>query len=49
VEEKKYLDELQSSGLCVNFENFFVFQGNVENFVRMKAKNFTSIIEDLSG
>jgi len=49
VDEKKYLDELQSSGLCVNFENFFVFQGNVENFVRMKAKYFTSVIENLSG
>jgi len=49
VDEKEYLDELQSSGLCVNFENFVVFQGNVENFVRMKAKDFTSVIEDLSG
>jgi structural maintenance of chromosome 1 len=49
VNEKKYLDELQSSGLCVNFESFFVFQGFVENFVRMKAKQFTSVIEDLSG
>jgi chromosome segregation ATPase len=49
VDEKKYLDELQSAGLCVNFENFFVSQGNVENFIRMKAKHFTSIIEDFSG
>jgi chromosome segregation ATPase len=49
VAEKTYLAELQTSGLCVNFENFFIFQGNVETFVRMKAKNFTSVIEELSG
>jgi chromosome segregation ATPase len=49
VDEKIYLDELQTLGVCVNFENYFVFQGNVETFVRMKAKNFTSVIEDLSG
>jgi chromosome segregation ATPase len=49
VDEKRYLDELQISGLCANFESFFIFQGNVETFVRMKARNFTSVIEDLSG
>jgi chromosome segregation ATPase len=49
VDEKAYLTELQTLGMCVNFENFFIFQGNVETFVRMKAKNFTSVIEELSG
>lgn len=49
VDEKRYLDEIGSSGLCLNFENFFIFQGNVETFVRMKPKNFTSVIEDLCG
>lgn len=49
MDEKVYLAELRTLGVCVNFENFFVFQENVETFVRMKAKDFTSVIEDLSG
>jgi chromosome segregation ATPase len=49
VDEKSYLTELQALGVCVSFENFFIFQGNVETFVRMKARNFTSVIEELSG